>query len=319
MIRQNERENNILSIAEQLLSADIELDEAIIDSQFFYRFDLSLYYAISEIRRCIWSLMEQDCDKPLTSDNQTHLKWMLHIERNRGISVGWDSSDGLTVFNTITGENGFSPFNKEWTKELLGVHDNEEMRERIWAKIWGEANQISKIHDRITRLGWATGGIPMNSELDDYSPNQIKGFTRKFFDWIMWGQIAPVFRWDMTQLVESKKEGIVRIIRPFKLPSGHWEDSEDGGRVFVQKKPETTKRMTPTVRIRTWAIYYLTRRGGGIRTESLAVDLWNETYPVAVTVNHFRQERTRLLGSGSKKTAPNDSLYMGLSWFRSVC
>lgn len=62
----------------------------------------------------------------------------------------------------------------------------------------------------------------------------------------------------MTQLIESKKEGIVRTLRPFKSPSGHWEDLEDGGRVFIQKKPETTKRMTFMVRTRTWAIYYLT-------------------------------------------------------------
>ncbi len=315
------REENILNLADQLLKATIELDEAIIDSQFLFRFDLSWYRWVCRIRGIVWLLVtDQESQKPLSIENNLHLRWVMHIEDNFGISVGWDSSRGLIIENTIKSKNGYDPFNKELSKQLWEIRDNKKAGNQIWAKMWGEANQISKIHNEIIRLGRAFGLIPSSYELDDYSSNQTTDLHARIFNWVMWGQIAPVFRWPMTQLLENKFQGVVRLTHPHRLPEGYWRDLLDGGRVWIEKKVGNTKRMTHSVRIRTWTVYYLTRRGGGEQTEQAAVDLWNRTFPDqspgnGLAIKHFRRERRNLFIKGSKKNAPNDDLHIGLSYW----
>ncbi len=307
----------ILSLADQLLNATVELDEATIDSQFLFRFDPVWYRWVGGTRRLIWLLVaNQDRFEPLTMDDNLHLRWSLHIEDNLGVSVGWDSSSGLTIQNVVKNRDGYAPFNKDWATQVWEMRDDKETQRQVWSKIWGEANQISKIHDEIFRLGRAYGLIPLDSEAKDYSENQKEVFHSRVFDWVFWGQITPVFRWPMTQLIESKIGGVTRSLRPFKLPLGYWEDLPDGGKVWIAEKFGNTKRITHLVRIRTWAIYYLTRRGGGNRTEQAAVKLWHQAFPQGlVDVKHFRRERDRLFARGSKKNSPNDSLHIGLSWW----
>jgi hypothetical protein len=60
------------------------------------------------------------------------------------------------------------------------------------------------------------------------------------------------------------------------------------------------KRMTLSVRIRTWSVYYLTKRGGGECTEAEAIEQWNEVFPkYMVQEPNYRGERDRLLTRGS--------------------
>ncbi len=323
-----ERERNILSIAAQLVNATIELDEAIIDSQFLFRFDPTWHRSITQIREMIWSLMGEQKSEPLSKQNTLHLRWIMHIERHFGITVGDGDTQGFVIWNKVNNRRGYALFGEEGRDKSLTqfwkMVDNSDFREEIFAKMWMEANQIGKIHGEITRLGRAYGLIPLDGD-EDYSKRQKKDFRQRVFDWIVWGNVAPTFRWPVTQLTESRLEGIVRIFRPIgELPMGQWKTLDAGGAVWEENKVENKKPMSKPVRIRTWSIYYLTRRGGGTRTEEQASSLWNQRFSMLnVSAKNFRRDRKwlrkKLFEEGSKKNASNDRLYMGLSSWKESC
>jgi hypothetical protein len=47
-------------------------------------------------------------------------------------------------------------------------------------------------------------------------------------------------------------------------------------------------------RIRTWAVYYLTQRGGGRQTEPKATGIWESAFDDPLETPNFRGERDRL-------------------------
>lgn len=213
--------------------------------------------------------------------------------------------------------------------------------------MWYEANQTSKIISEIERMARAYNLIPSKSESKYSSRDVRERMWRSVVNWVIWGEFVPEFRWGKTIFSESNRgEGIERTIRLFKQPEGSWHNADelsnqdeeklDLGRkdaikgmtndgrfmrsarldpkirnqrrmVWKEHKRRGHKRMTKETRIRTWAIYFLTKRGGGRMSEEVAVDTWNDfTWsrdPEAPTIfrNNYQVERNRLFSRESTK------------------
>lgn len=292
----SKREHNIMSLAQHLLKGT-GLDETTIDSQFIFRFDLRWCDWVDRIRSLIWSLMGEDNIQPFERINPLHLRWYLHLQENRYVSVELNIPGNAT----INAGRGYSPFHKDLSDKLWNARDNETEAKLIWMQMWREANQISKVHSEMEQLGKAYGLIPLEDEIKGYFSEQLESFYNSMLNWVMWGEIPPSFRWEVTQFMENRIKDGSCIISLYKSPIGYWQKQPDDSSIWVQQKIGNTKRMTYSVRIRTWAIYYLTRRGGGKRTEALAISLWNKGFSDEAKENRFREERSRLFLKGSIK------------------
>lgn len=257
--------------------------------------------------------------------NESDVRYLIHTE-----------SGGYRCLNKSLKEQSQIKF-----RQLTNPSYRED-RQRIQMEIWYEANQTSKILSEIFRLGRAYHIIPHEHEYSDYSLNDNKRMHQRLINWIIYGGVVPEFMWETTVFTESKtRNGIERIIRLFEAPKGYWQpangnkDKEKKGieyeqvetiigislnkefsqevslkpkpessrMVWIEKKPLSNKRIMVKTRVRTWVIYFLTKRGGGQRTEQNAVDIWNEYFPnLFVSKTNYQTNRQLLLKSGSKKT-----------------
>ena len=301
----NDREQNILDSAYELLGQlhpQSDLDEAAIDAEFLFRFNTSWCNWVNKIRKMMRDLIGLEGDEPLSVEDGA--RWCVHLESNPGLHVGVEAGPDGTHCTMAADRGGYHCINLELhqrldeaLKRVMESGDNAEL-EHIHRQMWLEANQTAKVRDELERLALAYNVIPHKSEWDRYSPREIELRWKNLVNWVAWGKFVPSFRWPMTGFIENKT-GDIRL---YHMPGGHWRDTDDGGRVWVEDKPDSSKRMTLDVRVRTWALYFLTKRGGGRLSEPMAVDLWNTKFPQQeVAVQNYRNERQRLLSKGSKK------------------
>lgn len=173
-----------------------------------------------------------------------------------------------------------------WNKK-----QNLEKLDFLHQQTWQEANQTAKIQGELQRLAHSYHLIPTEYEKSEFAPKVVQDQLFRIIDHVIEGKIIPFFLWPMTQLIESHSgKGVKRVICPYKL--------EDGSKRKSRRKP-----ISRQVRIRTWSIYSLTKRGGGTRMERVAVDLWNKWFPQFSIANpkNFRKERKSLFEKGIDK------------------
>ena len=104
---------------------------------------------------------------------------------------------------------------------------------------------------------------------------------------ILFDRLLPRIVWPVIRYVESPTENAVtQWLRPVELSRRQIESGR-------------SHRLRPSTRIRTWAIYFLTRRGGGSCTEQQAIDLWNSRSKESLVSRNFRKDRERLLANPS--------------------
>lgn len=332
------REQDILRFADMLLNGINprgELappDEATVDAGFLFRFDPVWRKQVSRIRKMMRSLVGQPGDGPLSSEDGARLS--VHLYNNPNTSVGLKAvqngqtnirnTDAYTI--TTSASNGsYHCLDRQLKKARQAairqaLHGDASELEHLRPRVWMEAKQTGEIQIELRRLARAYNLIPSESEMSDYTPNEVHLMYDSVVNYVIWEHAELSFRWPKTRLRESaRRDGMERTIRPYKWPSGMylqdranrnwvtgaWREIESGGRIFIEDKPAQTKSpMSPAVRIRTWSIYYLTRRGGGERTEQAAVDLWNEVFnELSVSSpSNYRKQRTRLFAIGAEKT-----------------
>ena len=63
---------------------------------------------------------------------------------------------------------------------------------------------------------------------------------------------------------------------------------------------KSSRRLRPHTRTRTWAVYFLSRRGGGSLTIRQAIELWNHHMNDSLSERNFRSDRQTLLQSSSR-------------------
>lgn len=260
----NDREQDIINLAKWLLDKVKQnvLDEATIDAEFLFRFDSRWCRWVREIRSNIRVLLGQTGEAPLSLEEGG--RWFHHMEVNSGLTVGIDNGRVNTHRGGYVSLNGPREPGALLADPLFQAarKGDQDEANRLWAEIWMEANQTSKILSELERLAQAYGLIPVaDDEFRQYSNVELERMFYNVIGWVLWEECVPSFRWPMTELIRNKTgKGIEKIILPHR-----WSGDPE-------RKPSNDWQRYD-VRVRTWAIYYLSREGGGHRTQRDAIDI----------------------------------------------
>ena len=295
----NEREQHILNLAEGLLRLHEEgkLDEARIDAEFLFRFEVMWCKWVSRIRAMMRDLIGQSGDAPLSDEDGA--RWLVHLDGNIGLRVEMQLGRGKTQYIIDNSHGSYHILDESlrerqraFFEKTIATTENQPERQdefgQIWQLMWIEANQTSKIQSEIDGLIHAYNLVPAEGELGDYPLNQVKQLYGNVINWVLWGLFAPSFLYEKTMLIENEVQDTAgkRMLL--------WEWSEN--------QQFSKERLPLTTRIRTWAIYYLTQRGGGVREQLSAVELWNVKYPaLRVDATYYELNRIKLFAWGTGK------------------
>jgi hypothetical protein len=286
------REREILTLAYDLLNHLGEVDqlqrgerkreqpsEASIDSHFIFRFDPQWYKQAANLRELMRSLLGQSGNEALSpKDGQ---RWVNHLRRNTGLR---DPESG-EEFTFLTDQGVYQPLDPElhsvaspWTHT-----DNEHLRR----KLREEATKTFDPQKDLYLLAWEYGVAPGHHELNEWTPSDIERRLARVAACVIYASVgAPLIPWPMARLVPRKTgRGVERVIRLERWP----------------KPAPPVRRMSLDTRVTTWAVYYLSRRGGGKRIEEKAVETWNSHSILdSLRANRFRRDRIQLFKQGTK-------------------
>jgi hypothetical protein len=109
---------------------------------------------------------------------------------------------------------------------------------------------------------------------------------------VLWGQ-TPEIPIEGEYVLSEWQRGKIKYIMIMKWDVGEWVTAETGEKINkdghlityateILVKPPPPKRKRPMekpIRIRTWSIYRLTKRGGGELTIDGAIRRWNDNFP----------------------------------------
>jgi hypothetical protein len=288
----NEREQKIIQLAKGCL-AQKPLDEATIDANFLFRFDTGWCEWVNKIRQMMWALIGETNNNPLPSESG--MKLYVHLDSNLGLSVGMEITPESTKLTMNTETGSYRCFDSDLQEKYqeairhIVKGNNKEDIDKLHQQMWREANQTAKIQDELWRLAKAYHLVPVTDEESlNFSPREISERFQAVIFWVIRAKIVPSFLWPKTILMESKTYSkIKRTLRPHR-----WSEH-----IF----PTEESRLRLGTRVRTWTVYYLTKQGGGKRTEQSAIDLWNEEFSDTLDIRNYKNERDRLLKHGCKK------------------
>lgn len=298
------RESQIISLALSLLSGSYDISEADIDSAFIRRFDPMLSKWIDQIRGMMRTMIGLSGCEPLVDDDRG---WVRHVVDNQGLKVEMSYKEGKLSGYSITVDNGYY---RALDQELNQVKFPESPSLQWHERRLAEANQTRKIMDQIKWIEKRYALRPILNEHDPYDDEHIQQWFRQrelveMLDWVITGRYVPPFRWDVTDIQDSRiGQGVSSTITPRRRLDS------------IEKLPRIKNRK---VRVRTWLIYYLSQRGGGVLTELEAIDQWNKLWDRDVQLEtrrldrkgkrplydlqlpNYQKERDTLLSSGSSK------------------
>jgi len=288
----DEREKSLLEEARTLLAClesvipipgteETRLLEAKdIDAAFLYRFDPLWYEKSPIIRAMMRELLGQDGDGHLSRKDTKSL--LEHLLNNQQLSL-----DESLAYNSRGFYTSLDP-------SLHGAYlsHNTGKVDRWLA----EAEKTARTWDLIHWLGSQYNLFPQPFERSDWGSNAIELQIRRIAACIALDTGTPdLFRWDDMLLVEHLRgRAHGPNIRPQEWARRMLASQSPAG--VIRWTPEPKKyRVSDRTRIRTWTVYYLTRRGGGCRTEQAAIDIWNRVYEDTLQPQNFRAERDRML------------------------
>ena len=152
----------------------------------------------------------------------------------------------------------------------------------MWSLI-GEALHTVQIAEKIDRLATRFGLWPEKEELDHHAPMALKSMWENVVRWIIFDNFTPIFYRAVTRIAEPEVEGVTQwIFAGAPTPN------------MSQRLHNTRKGpLSLETRIRTWAIYFQTRRGGGVLTEEEACANLN------MPEQAYRKQRQKLFSAGS--------------------
>jgi len=340
-----DREQAIITTADELLSAQKNLDEPKVDSAFVLRFDPICEKWLRTLRKMMRQVIGLDGDEVLP-DVEAFF-WQEHLERHRGLQVSLVSREGGS--SCYSGEirgQGYQCLNMDLITRLQlkpGTSLNLKELEEVAVLVGNEAWSTAVIQDEIERIAIAYGVSPDPEQIDNYSPADIKKIFATVVAWITIGKDVPSFRWKYTQLIERNLDNDTNhiLVSPSPMSSNRRAElvnrmnigapltikAGNGLTMQVRSLPVTefgkqlipptnlnytdsqhltssqrgNKRITLPVRIRTRAVYYLSKRGGGQRTATDAVLIWNENFPCydVQEPKNYHSEIERLFARGS--------------------
>ena len=267
--------------------------DAQIDAEFLFRFEVGWCRKVGNIREMTCSLFGKSEDEILTPEDIARL-W-VHLEVNAGLVASINIEPNITRPVLSTAQGNYHILDRELkhkqeqvAQEAIKSGNTTEIEKILW-EVWGEANQTQKILDELWQLARVYRLVPVtDQEIAQFPPTKIQDQFRAVVNWVLWEQVVPSFLYKEMLMIENRYEvGIVRIVRPYPWEGRQTLTAEDYG-------------IRPVTRVRTWVVYYLTRRGGGRLIEPDAVGLWNREFGDSLTERNYRSERQRLFSHLSK-------------------
>jgi hypothetical protein len=284
----NERKADILHLASKFLEEMREPntipDEVEIDSAFILRFDPICVQQIHRIRQTMHALLGQAGEASFTQDDGWRL--YFHLERHWEMRITNDLSQANQIWRFELPQNwGYRPLLNDDGVNWITL-DEQTMKDDPQRRgIVREALQTSKVVDDINRLAFRFGLLPDARERTEYAPIELQRLWQCIVRWVIFDDPMPRFFRPITRIAELREKGFPQ-----------WLHASQPLPVMTDRLSQKGKApLMPDTRVRTWAIYYLTRRGGGDLIEEEACALMN------VPVQAYHKQRQKLFALGSKK------------------
>jgi hypothetical protein len=262
------------------------VDKLEVDAAFVFRLDPLWYRCSATIRRMMRRLLDRPGHGPLSEKDQ--IIWAWHLMQNRWPQASLGGQEASTHEGYVGLEMGL-PRAQEYEqadqtqRRLAGGPDTDRVRSWLYC------------------LATAYNVIPDSFDPDDWGPNRIARQYQQLAVCVMSDRGSRrLFRWERVRLVEQRRgQRRLPAVRPERWAT--WVIHSEGavthdeglapGWTFA---PEAWDVGAMT-RIRTFTVYYLSKRGGGRLTEEQAVGVWNVEFKDVLRERTFRGERDRLL------------------------
>ncbi len=199
--------------------------------------------------------------------------WRLynHIQDHLDLRIEYKGE----AYGFISSHNGYRPIDATLVDIQLqaSVRGDDQAKERIEQHILNEAEHTIGIVSGLRKLAHRFGILPADHDLDNYSKKEIKAIWDRILTWVVFDKGVPTFCWQNYVLVESRTpRGQERMLHTQGVPKSYKKEG-----------------IRPEIRIRTWAIYFLSKRGGGRRNASssflgfpkgdaTAMGIWNSRF-----------------------------------------
>lgn len=281
----------ILEFAGEFLGDCDEKSDQEIDRNFIFQFEYGWQLRVGALRRWVGNLAGISDSRNLLPEDLRPRMW-AYLEHTKDLMC----EPNLSVPDTpIESEPPFRPFEEELAKrhELASssaIGGNPQELYTLKKRIDEEKERVRRIHMEILRVAGQYQIVPLGSDLWHLFPiNVLEEQLVNMRNHILFDYPIPKFIWPKVTYLESPTEhGITRWLRPVHI-EGH--DASQGSR-----------QLRPRTRVRTWAVYFLTRRGGGEHTEESAARIWNSATNDSLASRNFRSDRNRLLEAPSQST-----------------
>jgi hypothetical protein len=303
------REQKIIQLASNMRSRSDDLDAIKIAAAFFFRFDTKAYNWVRKIRGLIRRLMKKTGDDPLSSKDG--IKMELHLRNNLQAVAGYSSVDGHSTEN-------YKPLDRRLNERIVhaAFDNNEDELTKLRREKWQEAKLTTEINSEIERFSVAYKLLPSHDErlASAFSPAEVESRYQNAIRWILQRKVVPQFYIPRVRFIETKiGDGVKCISNPYgdvsvsllvhengRKSFGRWIQTEDGKKIWEETPPPKFREMETDTRVKIWAIYYLTKRGGGRLTEKGAIQMWHDEFEggLIVTPSHkknFQRYRKRIL------------------------
>jgi hypothetical protein len=285
-----DREYEILSVAKETYYRSGLLSSRDIDAEFVFRFDAGWCSRVEGIR----TRLKQLAGLQTSEDSPAYLADDLleHLDTNRAAVLRTD--DHPAVFSSV--EGGYRPLDRRMQRRQTGGAESGtvggwssvrtstielEEEARLTSLIWSEINEMAREYQILPSREDPNRRIP------DYA---IEVQAKDLLDYVVRGTPIPSFVLPKIGYVETRMEhGIQRILKP------HAADA-----VGSQLRNPTHFQLRPATRVRTWTVYFLTRRGSGIKTENTAVEAWNSLFRDTLEARNYRRDRYRLFATSDR-------------------
>jgi len=288
------RDHVLLSFAQKLIRATPPPPERAIAEAFIFGFESSWCRRLSQVRLLIARLVGREGDALLPEDLATRM-W-VHLYSNRGLAVTLTLRDrSSTSVSFKTAEGTYHPYDESLVPDTSSLLDPDALadppvRGQLAAFI-GEARLTQNILDRVNHMARVYQIVPLGEDQWRlFSLEKIEDQLVNLRNFILFGHPTPTLVWPEIAFIESKMpHKVFRWLRP-----------DSATAASLERRSAGTPGLRRDTRIRTWTVYFLTKRGGGSLSERAAVDTWNAYFGDQLEQRNFRAERDRLLKLGSR-------------------
>lgn len=289
-MKDSNNQQQILNLASELINSDATMSEQHIDCNFIFRFEYGWKLRTNNIRTMLNQLARiGDSNKLIPADVSP--KMWAYLEATKYLMV---FPETITLDESFRIENPFRPFDEKHSDNYdkaisAAIGGSRAQLEDIWPRIQQEKDFVRHLQNTILLTGQQYQIVPLSFDLwGNFAFKDLEFSLVNLRNYFLFDSPIPKFIWDEITYIESKvNHGVLRWLRPDPVPNGSGNSLQ-------------TKQVRPLTRIRTWAVYFLTRRGGGQFTEPEAVDLWNHHFSDNLVPRNFRSERSALISGISK-------------------